>query len=142
MRCLIVVFMVMRKWFNFLKFEKIRTRIGNSSTFLLVLLDHGFKPGFSHIHDNTLKNSNYSGTCRNGVPGTQGFSHPDSPFVPIPRLWRFICVGLGICCIFFYPIFRGSPFPQAPFVEVPLYYLFWLFELFPVFVFLTISTIP
>ena len=63
----------------------------------------------------------YSGTCINGVPGTQGISHPDSPFVPIPRLWRFICVGLGICCIYFYPIFRGSPFPQAPFVEVPLY---------------------
>ena len=30
-------------------------------------------------------------------------------------------MGLGICCIYFYPIFRGSPFPQAPFVEVPLY---------------------
>ena len=49
---------------------------------------------------------------------------------PIPRLWRFICVGLGICCIFFNPIFRGSPFPQAPFVEVPLYYVVLYITLF------------
>ena len=51
---------VMRKWFDFLKFEKIRTKIGNSSTYLLLLLDHGFKPVFSHIHGlATLKKSNY-----------------------------------------------------------------------------------
>ena len=50
----------MRKWFDNLKLKKIRTKIGNSSTFLLVMLDHGFKPAFSHIHGlATLKNSNY-----------------------------------------------------------------------------------
>ena len=29
--------------------EKFRTKIGNSTTFRSDLLDHGFKPGFSHI---------------------------------------------------------------------------------------------
>ena len=50
----------------------------------------------------------YSGTCRNGVPGTQGFSHPDSPFVEV-----HLC-GTRNLLHFFLPNFQRFPVSTGP----------------------------